>query len=296
MGDVDLTGIQVVLRGTGGLTTASCCIARQRRREPNAVRHAPADAPLCVRPDSHMTSNPMLRSLFVLVFAASLLTSTAAEAVVPPATAEESSPRVWMSFGWESTWELRIGYARGLPALVDSHDAVFDLSLRVPLALVSRLDGLGLDAGLAVQLTSESGMGVSLGGSTGLVWADDSTGSKLGWTGGLTAAPGYYGDSWGVGLDMEWLFSFGTYMWHSEVVTDTFDDRYPGASDGPNRSWYWFPAHRFRLGLSSETYSNRLFGFGSFGLEYTPQKQGIFGHPALGQLPFYVRLGGGMQW
>jgi hypothetical protein len=100
-----------------------------------------------------------------------------------------------------------------------------------------------------------------------------------------------------------WQGALATYFWHSDLVRDTFEERYPegtefpGATRGPSNGWSLLTASRLRAGaVGGYRLSDSVALFGGGGFEYTPNELGLISAPLLGRLPFYVHLGGDYRW
>jgi hypothetical protein len=231
------------------------------------------------------------------------LVPTAVHAQAPPISSATSEHRLWGTLGWEHTWALALGYSRGLPGLLGGQDARLELSTLLPVVLLPRAGGARLSVGLSTLLHPAGRFSLHAGASSGMALANDPTGRKLALHLGLFAQPGYQGGRGSVALDLGWMGALATYLWHSDLVRDTFEDRYPeggnasSATRGPSNGWSFLTASRLRLGaVGGYPLSHSVALFGGGGFEYTPNELGRISAPAFGLLPFYLRLGGTYQW
>jgi hypothetical protein len=211
--------------------------------------------------------------------------------------------RLWLSLGWESTWAVGLGHARGLRGLLGGRDAQLEVSALLPLVLLPRFEAGRLSVGMSTLLRAEGRFDINVGANTGLALANDPTGRKLAMLAGFVARPGYYGERGSVALDLGWQGALATYFWHSDLVRDTFEERYPegtdvpGATRGPSNGWSLLTASRLRAGaVGGYRLSDSVALFGGGGFEYTPNELGLISAPMLGRLPFYIHLGGDYRW
>lgn len=222
----------------------------------------------------------------------------AAEARAQPLLAAEASGsrRVSAAAGWDPVWALMLGYTHRLPLPVAS-DTELQAGLALPLLLAPWVDGGKVWLGMKARFDVTGRWAIAVGASTSLAWADDSTGFKAGWGLELAAQPGWYGSRWTFALDVSWRKGLATYVRHSQAVRALFEERPAGAAAGPRDGWYAFPAQRLRGGLMvGVRLTERVSLNGGGGLEWTPQAQSVFAQPSLGQLPFYMLLGGDYRW
>ncbi len=204
------------------------------------------------------------------------------------------------SFGWERTWSTSIGYSRGLDHWLPGRRTALDVSVTIPLLQVASADAGAVEVGTHTSWGEFAA--ISTGVSTGLGYAEDPTGSKLGWLGSVFARPGMYWPSGALALDLTWRGSFITAMNHSPRVRDLFKERYPDGAertggDGPSGGLYVLPSSTFRFGLLAGVVLAGRFGMGLLAdFEYQPQVQGVVVNPSIGGMPFVLRVRGDYRW
>ncbi len=235
------------------------------------------------------------------VAAATLLVGASGTARADPVVAR-SVPihRVGATFEWDPIWAVGLRYDRGLPFLIRGHDARVGVRYASPVATWATFQTWRWTAEWTMAFWLPRTLGITTHAETGVVHTRDVTGTKTGWSAELGLGPGTYWPWWSLGLDLRWRGVPVAGFRHSDVVAETFDDRYPdghgndeGPRDGP-RAW---TSQRVLCGLFvGGNVLGRVGLFARGGLSWQPQRQGRLSHPAIGQLPFYVQLGVDGRW
>lgn len=238
---------------------------------------------------------------------------TAALAVVGIASEAKADPKpvvsgdvpehaLGASFGFDPTWTLGIGYWHGWRHVLGEHDARFDLALDAPVVLIPTGQNWRLTAGLTPLFHVRNRFQIAVSFATGVSMAQNVLGRKLAWVFQTAFRPGLYVDRGHFAADLSYRVALNTRVWHSDVVQETFRDRYPPGSfaekseTGPFDGWYAFRSQRLRVGVTGGVTAGIVGFFAGAGFQYTPQPPGILMNSALGTFPFYANVGMDFRW
>jgi hypothetical protein len=209
---------------------------------------------------------------------------------------------VGASFGYDPTFVLGLSYGHGWRHLLGQHDARLDVTAQAPVVLIPT--GLNWEAGLGVTglFFVRERFRIAAHAHTGLATSKSVLGNKLAWLVQLAVRPGYYDERGHFAADISYRTALATRVWHSAVVEDSFDDRYPEGSyaalaeTGPYDGWYGLRAHRIRAGFTGGVQAGIIAFYVGAGFQYIPQPPGIVMNAPLGTFPFYANLGLDFRW
>ncbi|MBS2018628.1 MAG: hypothetical protein JST00_37525 [Deltaproteobacteria bacterium] len=234
--------------------------------------------------------------LLVLVTVAVSLGPRAANAQLLLADRSGAEHRVLVSVGWESTWNVRIGYAAAISRAIPAN---IDVTWTTPIAVFDPTRGGRLEAGLNTLVGQTRGLAAATSLRSGVAWSSDPLGARVSWTGAALIAPGWYDDTWHLAAELGWRAALVTFMRHSDVVRGLYGDRIGApAGEGANLpSVFGLTSQRFDLGLRGGWARAKGVGIvARAGLDLSPQVQGIVGVAPIYPLPFYADLGGDYRW
>lgn len=227
-----------------------------------------------------------------------LLVFDPGEAAAQIMLSERAAPdqRMIVSVGWQSTWVARVGYGRQLR---DSGRSSADVMWTLPLFAGQPWRGGHIDFGFNPLIAPSRGLGAAVSARTGVAWSSDALGGRASWTYGALVAPGWFDDTWHIALEAGYRAALVTWLRHSPVVRDLYDERSGAARrrDGRSSGPFGLSSQRAQLGLRVGW--GRRTGGGVVlrgGADMAPQAQGIVTGPPVYPLPFYCDLGGDFRW
>ena len=236
------------------------------------------------------------RALTGMVTTVIVLAPGAARAQLLLADHSGAEHRGLVSVGWESTWNVRVGYAAAISKAIPAN---VDLTWTTPIAVFDPTRGGRLETGLNTLIGHTRGLAAATSLRSGVAWSSDPLGARVSWTSAALVAPGWYDDTWHLAAELGWRAALVTFMRHSKVVRDLYGDRVGApTSEGANLpSMFGLTSQRFDLGLRGGWARPKGVGIvARAGLDLSPQAQGIIGAAPIYPLPFYADLGGDYRW
>jgi hypothetical protein len=210
---------------------------------------------------------------------------------------------IGVRFGFDPAWLVGVGYNHGWRGAMGKHDARLDAWLDAPVALIPTGTNWRAMVGATGLFHVKSPFNIALSAATGVATSRNVLGMRLGWLVEVALRPGYYNERGHVAADVGWRGALATRVWHSDLVRDGFDDRYPPdsyaakAETGPHAGWYAFRSNRLRAGMTGGFQIRGVVGvFLGAGFQYVPQPPGIVMNAALGALPFCANIGMDIRW
>ncbi len=192
---------------------------------------------------------------------------------------------------------IELKYSHSVYANVLNQNASYSVSIILPVFLLENLDTYQVKVGGETTVFSKGNFSVNGNLTMGYNRTKNSNGVFTGLGNEIGLRPLYSVKHWSFGPIFEWRSTYATHIRHSELVKDTFKERYQPNNatslvvNGPEDGWYHTKSSHLSFGLSlsySSTNKQMYCIEGGYEIVPNPYNLRLFGD--IGLIPYIIRL------